>query len=113
MTNPSHPFGTHPLTRARARRISRSFARVGVGIPALRLQAIAAGAPVAAGELTDFAFALVATETEREGRRAKLRQGRRRGIRWLISIGVTLAGLGVLSCVFLAIVSLALHTSPY
>lgn len=102
-----------PLTCRRARRVSRRFARVGVGIPAARLQAIAAGAPVAFDELTNFNFALLAIETEREERLARFRQVLHRGLRWLVSIGVMLAGFGMLLCLFLAMISLALQDSPY
>lgn len=79
----------------------------------MRLQAIVAGTPIAYEELTDFSFALAAIETLREQRLARLRYGRQCGVRWLIFAGVTLAGFSVLSCVFLAIISLALHESPY
>lgn len=102
-----------PLTCRSARRVSRRFARVGVEIPATRLQAIAAGARLTSVELTDFSFALLATETEREERLAKFRRARHRSLRWLMSIGVMLAGFGMLLCLFLAIVGLALHQSPY
>lgn len=114
-SQPEHwrAIGNRPLTCRRARRISGRFARVGVGIPAAHLQAIAAGAPLRSKELTDFNFALIAAETMRRDLRAKLRKRRHRGIQCLIFIGATLAGYVVLACALVAILSLALHASPY
>ena len=78
------------LTRRQARRLSRRFGDVGVAIPAMRLQQIAAGASAGDDELTDVSFALTATEIQREERLAKLKRSRRRVVRWLIVAGLVL-----------------------
>ncbi|MCW2652288.1 MAG: hypothetical protein JWR32_3264 [Mycobacterium sp.] len=91
----------------------RRFAGVGVGIPAARLQKIAAGASVGDDELADVNFALVATELKREARIAKLERSRRRCTRWLIVSGMILVLLNLLLCVACMLFSLAQHTSPF
>lgn len=93
--------------------MSRRFAGVGVGIPAARLQEIAAGAPVASDELVEVNFALAATEIKREERRAKLKRSQRRGIRLLMVVGLVLVALNVLLCMAYLFVSLALHEWPF
>ncbi|HZE14753.1 MAG TPA: hypothetical protein VE197_03060 [Mycobacterium sp.] len=100
------------LSRRRARRMSRRFAGVGVGIPAARLQQIAEGASFASDELVDFKFALCATEMKREQRRAKLKRSQRRAAHWLIVAGLVLAALNLLLCMAYLFISLALHESP-
>jgi hypothetical protein len=79
----------------------------------LRLQAIAAGAPAASGELVDINFALIATEIEREQRFAKFECGQYRSIRWLIYAGVALAELSVLLCMLLLFITLTFHEWPF
>jgi hypothetical protein len=99
------------LSRRRARRLSRRFAGVGVGIPPARLQQIAAGAPFASDELFDVKFALCATELKRQDLRARFDRGRRRAVHWLIVAGLILAALNLLLCMAYVFVSLALHES--
>ncbi|GFG75858.1 hypothetical protein [Mycobacterium botniense] len=122
MTTPANLWGdawgprlhmNQVLTRRRARRMSRRFADVGIGIPAARLQAIAAGAPVASDELVDVHFALVATEITRQQRLAKLQQMRRRAIRGLLLAGLVLVALNLLLCMACLFISLTLHGSPF
>jgi hypothetical protein len=84
------------LSRRHARRMSRSFAGVGVTIDPVRLREIAAGALFASGELAEVKFALIATETLREERHAKFLRGRRRCVRWLLVAGLIVAGLNLL-----------------
>jgi hypothetical protein len=93
--------------------MSRRFAAVGVGIPAARLQEIAAGAPVAPDESADVNFALVASGIRREERLAKFKRSQRRGIRWLIVAGLVLAALNLLFCMAYVFVILALHEAPF
>lgn len=100
------------LSRRRARRMSRRFADVGVGIPAARLQEIAAGAPFATNELTDVNFALAVTEIKREERLAKVKRCQRCGIRLLIVASMVLVALNFLLCMAYLFFSLALHESP-
>jgi hypothetical protein len=111
-SHPMHERG-QVLSRGQARRMSRRFAGVGVGIPAVRLQEIAAGAPVAGDELADVNFALAATELKREARLATFQRGRRRCMRWLIASGMVLVVLNLLLCVACIFFSLAQHTSPF
>lgn len=101
------------LSRRRARRMSRRFADVGVGIPAARLRAIAAGAPPASDELVAVNFAFAATETMRQERIAKFKRRRRRFIYWLIVAGMVLAALNLLLCMTYVFVILALHEPPW
>lgn len=100
------------LGRRRARRMSRRFARVGVGIPATRLQQISVGAPTVSNEMTDVRFALVATETQRQERFARRKRGKRRGIQCLVVAALILAGLNLLICTAYVLMSVLLHESP-
>ena len=116
MTAPSNPLGDEwgqVLACRKARRTSRQFAGVGVGIPAARLREIASGAQVDTDEWVDVIFGLTASEIKREERLAKFARVRRRGVRWLIVAGMVLAGLNVLVCMAFMLFTLALHVSPY
>lgn len=126
MTTPSNPWGDEGkrglhhlcirdqvLSGRQARRMSRRFAGVGVGIPAARLQEIAAGARVGDDELADVNFALAATEIEHEERIAKFERSQRRGIQWLIVAGVVLVILNFLLCMAYILFRLAQHASPF
>jgi hypothetical protein len=93
--------------------MSRRFADVGVGISAVRLQAIAAGGPVASSELVDVQFALAATQIQREERVAKIHRTRRRGIQCLLVAGLILAALNLLLCMAYGFISLVLHEPPF
>ena len=99
------------LSRRQARRMSRRFATVGVGIPPARLRNIAAGAPFGDDELADVNFALAATEIQREQRVAKRRRGFRRVLWVLIFAGLVLASLNLLICMAYLMFSLA--QSPF
>lgn len=101
------------LTRRQARRMSRRFGDVGVAIPPMRLQQIAAGASAGDDEWTDVMFALTATELQHEERLAKLKRSRRRVVRWLIVAGLILLVLNSLLTMAYLVFSLALQGSPY
>lgn len=101
------------LTRGQARRMSQRFADVGVHIPTVRLQQVAAGLPVTHDEWTNIRFALIATETTREQRHAKFTRGKRRCIRWLIVAGMTAAALNLLCITGLMLIGLAFHEWPW
>jgi hypothetical protein len=101
------------LTRRQARRLSRRFDGVGVAIPAMRLQQLAAGACAGDKELSDISFALAATEFQREERRAKLKRRERQAVRFLIVAGLVLLVLNSLLCMAYLFFSLALHAAPY
>jgi hypothetical protein len=115
VTSASHPilFHDRALTRRQARRLSRRFDGVGVTIPAMRLQQIAAGANVGDDELTNVSFAITATELQREQRHAKLRRSKRRAVRWLIVAGLVLLVLNSLLTMAYLFFTLALHAAPY
>ena len=98
--------------RRQARRLSRRFARVGVTTPPERLLQMLAGAPVAYAEVTDFNFALIATQLKREQFGAKIRRLKRRGTRSLIFVGLVLVTLNFLFCMAYALFSLTLETPP-
>ncbi|MEZ0364554.1 hypothetical protein ACAG26_12740 [Mycobacterium sp. pUA109] len=93
--------------------MSRRFARVGVDIPAARLQQTAAGAAATPDELIAIQFALVATETRREERQAAIMRLKRRGIQWLIVAGLVLATLNLLACMVYGFVTMVLHDRPF
>jgi hypothetical protein len=105
--------GDRVLSRRRARRLSRRFADVGVGIPAVRLQEIAAGAPIASEELVNVRFALTATEIQRAERLAKFKRRRRVGIRFLIVAVLILSALNLLLCMAYVFIGLVLHQAPF
>lgn len=98
-----------PIGRWGARRLSRSFAGVGVHIPAARLREIMAGAPLASAESIDYAFALAATALQREQRMARAQRNRRHLVHALIVAGLMLAALNLLICMGYVFISLALH----
>jgi len=97
------------LSRRQARRMSRRFAEVGVGIPPARLQELAAGAPFSDDESADVKFALAATEIQRQARLAEFAQRRRRCIWWLIVAGLVLVALNSLVCMAYIVLSVAQH----
>ena len=65
-----------------------------------------AGAPVAAAEVTDVHFALIATWIKHDDRIAKFGRLQRRGTRLLIFLGLVLVMLNFLCCVAYLLVSL-------
>ncbi|MBU8825737.1 hypothetical protein [Mycolicibacterium goodii] len=111
------PYSTHArrhgMTRWQARRLSRQFAGVGVGIAAARLRELADGAPATAGELADVEFAFLATELRHDERLARVKRGRRACISCLITVGVGVLMLVSLISMVLLLFSLMLHNPPY
>jgi hypothetical protein len=101
------------LSRRRARRMSRSFAGVGVSILPVRLRQIAAGAAFANGEWTQVEFALIATEIRRSERHAKFERARRRCIWWLLVAGLALVALNALISIVYLMLSVSQQLSPY
>jgi hypothetical protein len=101
------------LSRGQARRMSRRFAGVGVGISPARLREIVGGAPFAGAESVDVNFAIAATEFEREERIARFARMRRRVVHWLIFAGMVLVALHLLICMAYAFVSVVQHTTPF
>jgi hypothetical protein len=114
VTSASHPIlmRDRALTLRQARRLSRRFCDVGVTIPPMRLQQIAAGASAGDDEWTNVSFAFTATELQREERHAKLMRVRRRVLHSLIFAGLVLVALNALMTMAYLLV-VALHASPY
>jgi hypothetical protein len=98
------------MSRRQARLMSRRFANVGVRVSPGRLRHIAAGGHCADDERFDVDFALIAVQTQREERRAKVARLRRRSGWWLIVAGMFVAALNFLVCVAYLMLSLALQT---
>jgi len=95
------------------RRLSRRFAAVGVEISAGRLREIAAGDPTSDDELVDVSFALVATASLAEDRRARRGRSRQRVVRWLMVSGAILVALNLLACLGFVLFLLAQHPPTY
>ncbi len=72
-----------------------------------------AGAPVAAHEVTDFNFALIAMQINREARVAKYKRLKRQGTRSLMFTGLVLVVLNFLLCVAYVLLNLAQQATPY
>jgi hypothetical protein len=100
------------LGRRRARRLCRSFERVGVHTAPERLRAMLAGAPVADREVTDAKFAFIAIQLTREARVAKIKRLKRRGTRSLLLAGLILVVLNFLFCVAYLMLNLAQQATP-
>ncbi len=71
-----------------------------------------AGSPVARAEVTDFTFAMIATQYRRDQFRARVRRMKRRGTRSLLFVGMVLVTLNFLFCMAWALFTLTLETSP-
>lgn len=95
------------------RRMSRSFAGVGVGIPPERLQQIAMGGTATDDEMVDVSFALTATQLISEKRRSKRGRAQRHCVRGFILVVAILIAINVLLCLGLLLFVLTQHTTPY
>ncbi len=100
------------LGRRQARRLSRSFAQVGVHVPPKRLQQLVTGTPVADRELTDVNFALIATQYLREKKAARTTHLQRRCRHAVICAGLILVALNFLFCIAYIFFTLTLHAAP-
>jgi hypothetical protein len=100
------------LGRRQARRLSRRFARVGVNTPPDRLRQLLAGGSVAADEVADVNFALIAIQLRHEQLVTKYKRLKRRGARSLIFLGLVLVTLNFLFCMAYALFSLTLEAAP-
>ncbi|HXY66925.1 MAG TPA: hypothetical protein VEI45_21785 [Mycobacterium sp.] len=125
MTTPSNPWGNERgqlshrfqlrnqvLGRRQARRLSRRFARVGVNTSPERLRQMLAGVPIAAAEMADVNFALIAIQLKHEELVTKFTRLKRRGARSLIFVGLVLVTLNFLFCMAYALFSLTLEGVP-
>lgn len=70
------------------------------------------GSTVACTEVTDFNFALIATQLKRDEFNAKVRRLKRRGTRSLLFLGMVLVTLNLLFCMAYALFSLTLDAPP-
>lgn len=100
------------LGRRQARRLSKRFAQVGVHTPPERLRLVLAGGPVAADEVADVSFALIALRLRREQLLAKYKRLKRRGARSLLFVGLVLVTLNFLFCMAYALFRLTLEAPP-
>ncbi len=89
-----------------------SFERVGVRTAPERLREMLAGAPLAAHEVTDINFALIAIQLDREARVARYKRLKRRGTRSLMFAGLVLVVLHFLMCVAYVLLNLAQQATP-
>jgi len=71
-----------------------------------------AGSPATCAEITDFNFALIATQLRRAEFSAKIRRMKRRGTRSLLLVGMVLVTLNLLLCMAYALFSLTLEAAP-
>ena len=71
-----------------------------------------AGVPVAAAEVADVNFALIAIQLKREELVTKFKRLERRGARSLIFVGLVLVTLNFLFCMAYALFSLTLEGAP-
>ena len=71
-----------------------------------------AGAPLAAHEVTDINFALIAIQLDREARVARYKRLKRRGTRSLMFAGLVLVVLHFLMCVAYVLLNLAQQATP-
>ncbi len=71
-----------------------------------------AGAPVAAHEVTDINFALIALELSRETRVEKYKRLKRNGTRSLIFAGLVVVVLNFLLCMAYVLLNLAQQGTP-
>lgn len=104
--------GGHFASRRRARRLSRRFAHVGVRTSPDRVRHMLAGSPATSAEITDFNFALIATQLRRAEFSAKIRRVKRCGTRSLLLVGMVIVTLNVLFCMAYALFSLTLEAAP-
>ena len=122
---PSYPWGDdrgqlarqlrlpyHTLRRRRERRLCQSFERVGVRTPPERLREMLGGAPLAAHELINVNFALIAIQLDRESRAARYKRLKQRGTRSLMFAGLIMVVLNFLMCIAYVLLNLAEQSAP-
>jgi hypothetical protein len=90
----------------------QSFERVGVRTAPERLREMLAGAPLAAHEVMDINFALIALRLDREARVARYKRLKRSGSRSLMFAGLILVVLNFLMCMAYVLLNLAEQTAP-
>lgn len=122
---PSYPWGDdrgqlarqlrlphHTLRQRRARRLCHRFERVGVRTAPERLRELLAGAPLAAHEMMNVNFALIAIRLHRESRAARFKRLKQRSARSLIFAGIVMVVLNLLICMAYVLLNLAEQSTP-
>src|ERR1700748_1283723 len=100
------------LARRRARRLCHSFERVGVRTAPERVREMLAGAPLAAHEMVNVKFALIALQLDREARVARYKRLKQRGTRSLMFAGLIMVVLNFLMCMAYLLLNLAEQSAP-
>jgi hypothetical protein len=102
----------HTLRQRRARRLCHSFERVGVRTAPERLREMLQGAPLAAHEMINVNFALIAIQLDREKRAARYKRLKKRGARSLMFAGLIMVVLNFLMCMAYVLLNLADQSAP-
>ncbi|WP_156349478.1 MULTISPECIES: hypothetical protein [unclassified Mycobacterium] len=89
-----------------------NFARVGVRTAPDRVREMLAGAPLAAHEVVDVHFALIALQFDRETRAARYKRLKRQGARSMLFAGLVLVVLNFLMCMAYVMLNLAEQAAP-
>lgn len=90
----------------------QNFERVGVRTAPDRVQEMLAGAPLAADEVVDVNFALIALRFDRETRAARYKRLKRQGTRSMLFAGLVLVVLNLLMCMAYVLLNLAEQGTP-
>ncbi|MCA2318101.1 hypothetical protein JF732_07570 [Mycobacterium intracellulare] len=85
---------------------------MGVRTAPERLRAMLEGAPLAAHEMINLNFALIAIRLDRESRAARYKRLRQRGTRSLMFAGLVMVVLNFLVCMAYLLLNLAEPTAP-
>lgn len=122
---PSYPWGDdrgqlarqlrlpyYMLRQRRARRLCHNFGRVGVRTAPERLREMLEGAPLAAHELINVNFALIAIRLDRESRTARYKRLKQRGIRSLMFAALVMVVLNFLVCLAYVLLNLTEQSAP-
>ncbi|MCA2244317.1 MULTISPECIES: hypothetical protein [Mycobacterium] len=85
---------------------------MGVRTAPERLREMVAGAPLAAHELINVNFALIAIQLDRESRAARYKRLKQRGTRSLMFAGLVMVVLNFLVCMAYVLLNLAEQSAP-
>jgi hypothetical protein len=85
---------------------------VGVRTAPERLRQVLAGAPLAAHEMINVNFALIAIQLDRESRAARYKRLKKRGARSLMFAGLIVVVLNFLMCMAYVMLNLAEQSAP-
>jgi hypothetical protein len=85
---------------------------VGVRTAPERLRQVLAGAPLAAHEMINVNFALIAIQLDRESRAARYKRLKKRGARSLMFAGLVMVVLNFLMCMAYVLLNLAEQSTP-